>query len=229
MTKYHTSDDGKVIDGKIVIFLKPPRRYEEPASDRERGSPAVAEAGGDGASQAKPGTEGGVKDGRFAIHVALKAAGGTPLAHERIRIHDPDTNQPVGEPAVTDDKGVLSARVPEEKEYQFFVENDAGEEEVPDPFADALVPPERDQDDHAVLLVALFDAKGKPVKGETVQVKDAEGNAQETTSSDDGRVELIVEPGLFTLQARGKSLLAHSIFHDELCEAERPPYKFVIR
>jgi hypothetical protein len=38
MAKYNIGDDGKVIDGKIIVFLKPPRYRGEPASDEDGGS-----------------------------------------------------------------------------------------------------------------------------------------------------------------------------------------------
>ncbi|HYV67849.1 MAG TPA: hypothetical protein VE964_16535, partial [Myxococcales bacterium] len=41
----------------------------------------------------------GAGDG-FVLEVQLHAAGGTPLANERVRIHDPDTGEPVGAAAV---------------------------------------------------------------------------------------------------------------------------------
>ena len=56
----------------------------------------------------------------FAIEVQLTAAGGAPLAGERVRIIDPDTNEQVGKPVMTDKHGVLRARVPEQKEYHFL-------------------------------------------------------------------------------------------------------------
>src|SRR5207237_10057648 len=52
----------------------------------------------------------------FAIEVQLTAAGGTPLAGERGRIVDPDTNQQVGNPEMTDKHGVLRPRAPAQQQ-----------------------------------------------------------------------------------------------------------------
>jgi hypothetical protein len=163
----------------------------------------------------------------FVIDVQLHAAGGTPLANERVRIHDPDTGEQVAH-AVTDENGVLEARVPAEKDYQFFVDAEQAEDH-PDEFAGLLQPPPRDSDEHAMLLVAFVDAGGQPVKAEAVRIKTAHGNSQDATTDDHGKIELIAEPGIFTLEVRGKSFVAHSVFPDDLGEAGGIPCKFVLR
>src|SRR5207237_10715578 len=56
----------------------------------------------------------------FAIEVHLTAAGGTPLAGERVRIVDPATNEQVGKPVMTAKHDVLRDLVPEQKEAHFL-------------------------------------------------------------------------------------------------------------
>src|SRR6266852_4591686 len=43
MAKYALSDDGKVIDGRIIVFLKPPQYRDGPASDEDRRRTTSAE------------------------------------------------------------------------------------------------------------------------------------------------------------------------------------------
>ena len=176
-----------------------------------------------------PGTVGGVKDGAYAIEMQLHAAGGTPLAHERVRIHDPDTGEPVGDPAVTDENGVLKARVPAEKEYQVHIDADPPEEH-PDAFGDhehPLAGQLPHPDEHAVLYVAFVDVNDAPLKGEAATVKDEHGNSQDLSTNDRGNIELVVEHGVYTVEMRGSTFVAHSVLSGDL-EGEGAPYRFVV-
>jgi hypothetical protein len=159
----------------------------------------------------------------------LHAAGGTPLVAERVRIHDPDTGKPVGDDGVTDEEGVLRARVPEEKEYEIHVV-DVGGEEHPDAFDDHAHPLPAHlphPDEHPVLHVVFLDAAGAPLKGEAVKVKDEHGKAQEVKTDEGGVIDLVVEAGPFMLELRSKSFQAHTVFSGDLVE-EGAPYKFVV-
>lgn len=175
------------------------------------------------------GLESAEPGGGFVLEVHLHAAGGTPLANERVRIYDPDTGKPVGEPVVTDENGVLRARVPAEKEYQIHLDADAGEEhsdafgEHDHPLAAHLPHP----DEHAVLHVVLLDGKGEPLAGESVSIEDEHGASQEVKTDDGGQFQLVVEHGPFTLKARGSSLLAHSVLSGDLLD-DGAPYRFVV-
>jgi len=216
-----------VSDGHGSTLLKSAGGWDEDEAAAE----SAAETGESDAEEAgpAPGTVGGVEGGAYVIEVQLHAAGGTPLAHERVRIHDPDTGEEVGEPGVTDENGVLKARVPADKEYAIHIDADAPEE-YPDAFSDHEHPLAAHlpyPDEHAVLHVALLDAQGDPLKSETVQVKDEAGTAQELKTDDRGTIELQVEHGLFTLQVRGKELVAHSVLSGEL-SGEDAPYRFVV-
>jgi len=204
----------------VVNGLKGRKRYLKDAEGENA-------AAGDRALE--PGTPGGTKDGAFAIELQLHAAGGTPLAHERVRIHDPDTGQQVGEPAVTDENGVLKARVPADKEYEIHLDADASEEH-PDAFGEQdhpLAAQLPHPDEHAVLHVAFLDAKDQPLKGEPVKVKDEHGQSQEVKTDERGQFELVVDHGPFTLEARGASFLAHSVLSGDLGE-QGAPYRFVV-
>jgi len=204
----------------VVSGVKGTRRYlskararaENESTDADRAGGASEESGGD-----------------FVLEVQLHAAGGTPLANERVRIHDPDTGKQVGQPAVTDENGVLKARVPAEKEYEIHLDTDAPEEH-PDAFGeqDHPLPGQLPHpDEHAVLHVAFVDAKGGPIKREAVTVKDEHGQSQQSKTDDTGQLELVVEHGPFTLEARGSSFKAHSVFTGDLVE-DGAPYRFVM-
>ncbi|HTO96107.1 MAG TPA: hypothetical protein VMK66_03600 [Myxococcales bacterium] len=167
----------------------------------------------------------GIRGKGFRIEVQLHAAGGTPLAGERVRILDPETGEAVGEPILTDGSGILSASVPREKEYEIHVLGEQAEDEG-HAWAE-MDAPTTGPDRHAVLDVQFLDAEGAPAKDLEVQLEDAEGAVQEAVCGADGRIHLVVEPGLFTLEAGGASFVAHSVFHDELDE-EDPAYRFAL-
>src|SRR5260221_8163058 len=93
-----------------------------------------------GVQEIPPGSAGGMSGGAFVIELQLHAAGGTPLPHERVRVVDPDTGHPVGEPAVTDENGIVRARVTEEKEYELHIVESGDGEEHPDAFDDHAHP-----------------------------------------------------------------------------------------
>jgi hypothetical protein len=199
------------------------------AAGRVPGAAGGDEEGSNGAPGLAPGTPGGMEDGAFVIELQLHAAGGTPLAHERVRIHDPDTGEQIGSPGVTDENGVLRARVPAEKEYHLHLDTDAPGED-PDMFGDhehPLAGHLPHPDEHAVLHVAFFDSKGAPLKGEAVQVKDEHGQPQELKTDENGTLDLVVDPGLFTLETRGASFVAHSVFSGDLV-GDGAPYRFVV-
>ena len=196
-------------------------RYKRAADDPE-GSAAAASSTG-----LKPGTPGGVKDGKFQIETALQAAGGTPLAHERVRLHDPATGEPVGEPAVTDENGILRASVPEEKDYDVVVESDPAEKEELPSLADHLGGEEPSSAEHAVLSVELLDAARAPLRREKVHVKGEQAEFDVVTD-DEGCIHEVAEPGAYTLTAKGKSATAHTVFQDERDESG-VAYRLVLR
>ena len=206
----------------IVNGIKGSRRYGRPKQDSH------GTAGG--AAALAPGTPGGVKDGKFEIEMQLHAAGGTPLIAERVRVHDPDTGKPVGDDGVTDEEGVLRARVPEEKEYEIHIVAEGGEEH-PDAFDDHVHPLPAHlphPDEHPLLHVIFLDAKGEPLKGEPVKVNDEHGTAQEVKTDYSGVIDMVVEAGPFMLELRSRSFQAHSVFSGDLVE-EGAPYKFVVQ
>jgi hypothetical protein len=225
----------------IISGVKGNPRYRQLAGQWEEDGSAGAggsDAGGSGAGAAtagsaapalEPGSTGGIEDGAFVIELQMQAAGGTPLAHERVRIHDPDTGQQIGSAAVTDENGVLRARVPAEKEYHLHLDADAAEEHADafddhdHPLAARLPHP----DEHAVLHVAFSDAKGAPRKGETVKIADEHGQSRELQTDEGGRFELVVDHGPFTLEVRGARFQAHSVMSGDLA-GEAAPYHFVV-
>ena len=182
-------------------------------------------SGGDAEPSDPPGTQGGVPDGKFEIHMQLHAASGAPLAHERVRICDPDTGEQVGKAAVTDDDGVLKARVPDEKDYLIHI--DAKEaDDHPDAFGDMTHPVAAhlpDPDSHGLLHVAFVDGSGAPLKGETVKVE----GGHELVTDDGGSIQMHVEHGVITVEIRGVSFTAHSVMTGDL-EGDDAPYRFMV-
>ena len=161
----------------------------------------------------------------FAIEVQLTAAGGTPLAAERVRIVDPDTNEQVGKPVMTDKHGVLRARVPKQKEYHFLPMPDEPKED-PDPWS-AHGPAATIPEEHSLLFVALTDESGQPLKGEKVNVKDESGSAHELVTDEEGHLRLAADPGVYELEVRGKTFVAHTLFTTDLGD-DPQPYRFTL-
>jgi hypothetical protein len=119
--------------------------------------------------------------------------------------------------------------VPVEKEYDIHLDPEAAEEH-PDalgdhehPLAAHLLHP----DEHPVLHAAFLDAKGAALKREAIKVKDEHGRSQEVKTDEGGIIDMAVDAGPFTLELRGKSFQAHSVFSGDLVE-EGAPYKFVV-
>jgi hypothetical protein len=216
MTKFHPRDDGSLVDGKIVVFLKPGPRAAAPA-DAPGGKPADDEPAD------PPGTVGGIPGSEFSIEIQLFAEGGTPLAAERVRVVDPDSKEEVGKPGVSDEAGVFRAGVPEEKEYQLFAVIGGKEQEI-DAWSAAGSPPSDPVagDEHPMLIVLVVDGKGTPLAGEKVHVKAETGDEWDLETDARGRVALECEPGLFTVTARGIDLLAHSVFNGDLFDETAP-------
>jgi hypothetical protein len=166
----------------------------------------------------------------YRIEVLMKAIGGSPLRNERVSIIDPTTKKPVGEPVETDAEGLLSALVPEEKEYDLQIVDDdgpAGDVEAFAPFDTDGGLHDPDDDPH-VLRVRLVDLDGKPLAKEQVKVTAASGETLTFTTQDDGDVEDTVPPGPCTIEARGKTLHAHTL---PLAVAEQltHPFKIVVK
>lgn len=171
------------------------------------------------------GSQAARSEGGFVLEVQLHAAGGTPLANERVRIHDPDTGEQVGEAVTTDASGVLKTRVPAEKEYQIHLDDDPAEDHAHD--WGEVAAPASSADRDAVLDVQIVDGAGEPVKGLAVQARADGKESQEAVTGDDGRIHMAVEPGVYTLEAGGASFVAHSVFHDEI-EGGESPYRFTL-
>jgi hypothetical protein len=219
MTKYRPSDDGTTVDGKVVVFLKPgPRKDQQPPDKR----PAQIEADGDAPAD-PPGTIGGIAGAPYAIEIQLFAAGGTPLAAERVRVVDPDSQEDVGSPGVSDEQGIFRAGVPEEKEYQLFAVVDGIDQEIDAWSAEGSAPGDPVAgDEHPMLIVLVVDGQGVPLVDEAVQVKAESGESWDLKTDARGRITLECEAGLFTVTARGTDLLAHSVFNGDLYDETAP-------
>jgi hypothetical protein len=219
MTKYHPRDDGSLVDGKVVVFLKPGPRKEQPPPARRAAETEADDAG----PLDPPGTIGGIPGAPYGIEIQLFAAGGTPLAAERVRVVDPDSKEEVGKPGVSDEQGVFRAGVPEEKEYQLFAVVNGVDQEVDAWSAEGSEPSKPvAADEHPMLIVLVVDGQGAPLTGEAVHVKAETGEEWDLKTDVRGRVALEVEPGLFTVTARGTDLVAHSVFNGDLFDETAP-------
>lgn len=219
MTKYRPSDDGTTVDGKVVVFLKPGPRKDQPPP----GKRPVELATEDDAPADPPGTIGGIPGAPYAIEIQLTAAGGTPLAAERVRVVDPDSKEDVGQPGVSDEQGVFRAGVPDEKEYLLFAVVNGIDKEMDAWSSEGSAPGQPTPgDEHPMLIVLVVDAQGNPLIDEAVQVKAESGEAWSLKTDSRGRVTLECEAGLFTVTARGTDLLAHSVFNGDLHDETAP-------
>lgn len=228
MPKYSERDDGKNVDGKVVIYLRAPFRGEPPPEEppAKEKKDAREKAGGEAEAKGDAALAEKAKNYKFHIEVQLHAKGGTPLACEKVRVIDPDSKEAVnvGE---TDDKGVLRAKVPARKDYHVFVHGEDVGDTSENAFEGVTNQPAHG-DRHPVLSVAVHDGSGQPLKAEKVQIKGPDGAVQELSTDDDGHLHLPVEHGLYTLQARGKQMVAHTVFTDDK-RAEGAAYRFQLR
>jgi len=163
-----------------------------------------------------------IRADRHVISVQMNAVGGTPIAGERVRIVDPDSGEVVAE-ANADDEGRVVATVPENKTYDLrVVDDDDGE--------DAAEPQEHDPHGEAghdtLLLIEFVDASGQPLANEAISLRGPSGEGDGRTDGE-GKFEVHAEPGAYEVQIRGKRLIVHTLYEDDLRDG-RAPYRVVV-
>jgi len=163
----------------------------------------------------------------FTIEAKLMAAGGTSMAKERVRIVDPASGEAVGDPALTNEDGVLRAEVPDEKEYDIVVDDESPEEDELPSLAEHLGGAETGSDEHWILLVELLDADRAPLKAEKVHAKSEKGAEFDFVTDGEGCIHELADAGLYELTVRGKSFKAHAICHEDR-EGGDAGYRFVV-
>jgi len=155
------------------------------------------------------------------IAVEVKTIGGTPLVKHLVRVLDPVTGEPIGPDVLTDDKGILRARVPEKNSYKIeIVDEDEGEHLDHDYSGDEF-------DHYSVLYCELVDRDGKPLANEKITAKGL-GEQHELTTDVAGRFEIVTPAGPYDVEVRGKTLKAHTRFERHFKDDERVPYRLVV-
>ena len=153
----------------------------------------------------------------YVLAVAVKMIGGTPLVNHSVRILDPDTEEQVGERRMTDDDGVVRARVPWNKTYRIEILDEEGE-----PF----IEPVDAYEEPAYLICRFVDENGSPVAHVKVEVRE-DGHCFETVTDDDGKIDCCVHLGPYELKIGEQSFQAHALLLRDL-ETEEHYYRFVV-
>ena len=156
----------------------------------------------------------------YWIAVEVKLIGDTPAVHHEVRILDPDSGEPIGDPVMTDDQGVLRAEVPENKEYKLELVD--REPTLFDSMDFALHPEDRG----AVLRCQFVHASGEPLVEAEIHAKFEETEDVYTTD-EDGRIEGTAQLGLYELTYGDQTFHAHSL-PTEHAGRDEAVYHFVV-
>jgi hypothetical protein len=149
------------------------------------------------------------------IAIEVKSVGGTPLPNHQVRLLDPETAEPVGGWAETDDKGVLRTQVPDERTYRVEIFDDS---------LDQRSPLLKQDETPAVLVCHFFDEAGAPVGGEAVEASVGDQKIDLRTD-ENGRIEAPAHLASYELKIRNHSFTAHAV---PLTEKDASPYRFVV-
>lgn len=161
---------------------------------------------------------------RRNVHVvSLQATGlgNVPLANQRVRIIDPDSREPVGDPIETDENGRLIAEVPENKPYDIEVVDDDDLEPEPVPDQDN----EETELESARYHLLIVGRSGQPLANEPIRLID-EGRTTEGRTDENGIYSVASEPGACEVEVRGTRRKAHTLFDSDI-EADPAPYRLV--
>jgi len=161
------------------------------------------------------------------LWVQLVSVGGTPLRNERVQVVDA-SGEPVGDPVVADDDGVV--RVPvDEGEYAVRILGPEGTDDADDGSApqategDALV---NEPALSHVLACRFFDASGQPIANESVSARSDQDSFSLTTDQA-GRIEQTASPAAYDVTIRGQTFKAGAVLVGEKA-AQGDPYCFLL-
>jgi hypothetical protein len=154
------------------------------------------------------------------LAMVVKAIGGTPLAEHLVRIVDPDTGEPVGDPVRSGADGKIRARVPEKKAYAVEILDEGPLRTVP-----GVSGAPKPQPEAHVLSVLFVDGAGQPAAGEPVKLTPDFGDPLDVKTDGAGLLDLPRKPGLCKLDVRGQTFWAHPI---PFSRRDGPAYRFVL-
>ena len=164
---------------------------------------------------------------RVPVHVIaakIKTRGGTPLVRHHVQAIDPDTNQPVGEPVMTDDQGRVQIEVPDGRGYHLRIVDDDPGDEIPHPSVGH--PP---TEDHVALAVRFLSNTGATVHG-VAWTATGPGGSFSGTTDENGCLELehIVD-GVYEIQIRGHGYKVHTVRESDFPGGSITPSKLLMR
>jgi len=160
------------------------------------------------------------------IVAEVKGIGDVPLANQKVQVVDPDSQEPVGDPVVADEKGKIVVLVPENKAFDLhIVDDDPGIDHPPH-----LDPNIKDgQDDRAFMFLQVVNPDGSPVAGEKLSLKSADGKTtHDDTTNDKGTIEVEVPPGVYEVSVKGKTLKASTLYFSDFAEEGGKPYSIIV-
>lgn len=149
----------------------------------------------------------------------VKLLGDVPAMEHEVRIIDPDTGETVGEPVMTDEKGVVRVEVPQNKAYLFELADS-------EPELDELAPEQHVDEEHAVLRCRFVRASGEPLADAEINAKLGDMEMVLTTD-EEGRIDSPAHLGTYELSYGEQIFHAHALPTSDL-EHEDAVYQFVV-
>ena len=154
---------------------------------------------------------------KYVIAAEVKAIGDDPLMLHKVRILDPETGAQIGGDLMTDEKGVVRAEVPENKEYRIEIVEEEPEG-APEP-----VPPEIEP---ALLRCEFVHLSGEPLAEVEVVATYGDHEIQLVTDAR-GRIDVPAHLGYYELKVEDETFEAHAIALQD-AESEESFYRFVV-
>ena len=160
----------------------------------------------------------------FVLAAEVKLIGDTLLKTHPVRILDPETGDVVVEWTETDDKGVVRARVPKQKDYRI---------EIMDFDGDQAQPPLAPNEEQPILLCLFVDELDQPIANLDVVSTGEDGVEKNLCTDGDGRI--IVPASLLghhLLKVSGEGGVQTFDAHTQLLrdlDDESAEYRFVVR
>ncbi len=159
----------------------------------------------------------------FVLAAEVKLIGDTLLKNHPVRIFDPDTGEVVVEWTETNDKGVVRARVPKQKDYRIEIMDFDGEQ---------AQPPLAPNEEQPILLCRFVDELGQPVAELDVASTGEDGVEKSLRTDAEGRIAVpasTLGPLLLKISSEGgdQTFDAHTQLLRDL-DDEGAEYRFVV-
>jgi uncharacterized Zn-binding protein involved in type VI secretion len=165
------------------------------------------------------------KEKVYMLSRRLVARGATPLREHRIAILDPDTGERVGALEHTDRDGNLFVEVPDHREYDLRVDDDADPVVAPDEL-ERLDMADSELDD-AVLTFRLVTPTGVALGNERCDVRAPGGQTFAATTSASGDHARTGDPGVYAVTVRQRTYKVHTLHDSDLDDAS--PCRLIVR